>query len=239
MATNNAVNTSLSTQTGTGKFVGDQGPTITSPLLVTSIKDTNGVNLFTLTATASAVNYMDVKNNSAGNSPTFTAAGSDTDVSLYLRTQGTGGVNIQGTGTNDSANTGFVGEFVSASVASGSAVSLTSGITNTVTSISLTAGDWVVWGTVENVPGAGTTTTSIYGGINSAASLPATLGSGTGGTYNGFNNNTTAANSAHTISISSNRFLLSGTTTIYLVANSVFSVSTQKAYGFICARRVR
>jgi hypothetical protein len=35
MATNNAVNTSLSGQTGTGKFVGDTSPTLITPLLGT------------------------------------------------------------------------------------------------------------------------------------------------------------------------------------------------------------
>lgn len=70
--------------------------TLTSPTIGTSILDTNGNNLFLFTATGSAVNYLTYKNNATTFSPSFTATGSDTNISINLVPKGTGTVLVNG-----------------------------------------------------------------------------------------------------------------------------------------------
>ena len=70
--------------------------TLTSPKIGTSILDTNGNELFLLTATSSAVNELTYANAATGNGPTFTASG-ETNVSLNLVPKGTG--ILQGNGS--------------------------------------------------------------------------------------------------------------------------------------------
>jgi len=63
--------------------------TITSPR-VNQLLDTNGNVITTLTPTASAVNYIDIKNNGTGFNPSLSALGSDTNISINLIPKGTG-----------------------------------------------------------------------------------------------------------------------------------------------------
>ena len=57
-----------------------------------SINDTNGNELFKLTATASAVNELTIANAATGGSPTISATGGDTNIGINLTPKGTGGV---------------------------------------------------------------------------------------------------------------------------------------------------
>lgn len=144
--------------------------------------------------------------------------------------------NVVGTTTNDSAAAGSVGELISSNVLLGAAVSLVSGTPKTVTSISLTPGDWDVSGTVGIAP-AGTTTTS---GQTAAISLvdnaiPATLN--VGATHSATHSSPAGVGSTRPTGTA--RISIATTTTVYLVASSSFTVSTSAAYGFIRARRVR
>jgi len=63
--------------------------TLTSPKIGTSILDTNGNELFLLTATSSAVNEITYANAATGNGPTFTASG-ETNVDININPKGTG-----------------------------------------------------------------------------------------------------------------------------------------------------
>lgn len=67
-------------------------PVLTTPKVITSINDTNGNELFKVTATASAVNELTVANAATGNSPVLSATGGDTDISIDLTPKGTGRV---------------------------------------------------------------------------------------------------------------------------------------------------
>lgn len=149
---------------------------------------------------------------------------------------------IPGTTTNSSATAGNIGEYVSASVASGSAISLTNNTPVNITSISLTAGDWDVEGTVYYT--GGSTTTVMY--MTSSISLTTgalDLGVGNFGLLPGFNSvpYSPTSGSSQGISIVSPvvRKSLASTTTIFLVAQSGFATSTTSAFGFLRARRVR
>jgi len=77
----------IGTQTLTNK-------TLTAPKVGTSILDTNGNELFLLTATGSAVNELTYANAATGNKPTFTATGGDTNIGVSIQPKGSGTVTI-------------------------------------------------------------------------------------------------------------------------------------------------
>ena len=72
--------------------------TLTAPKIGTSILDTNGNELFLLTATGSAVNQLTYANAAAGNAPSFTASGGDSNININLVPKGTGQVQANGSG---------------------------------------------------------------------------------------------------------------------------------------------
>ena len=79
------------TETGTQPLT---NKTLTSPKIGTSILDTNGNELFKLTATSSAVNEITYNNAATGNKPTFTASGDDTNIGVSIQPKGSGTVTI-------------------------------------------------------------------------------------------------------------------------------------------------
>ena len=93
VATNTGIyDTGFSTAAGDVTLTGTQtltNKTLTAPKIGTSILDTNGNELFLLTATASAVNELTYANAATGNGPTFTASG-ETNVDINLNPKGTG-----------------------------------------------------------------------------------------------------------------------------------------------------
>jgi hypothetical protein len=137
---------------------------------------------------------------------------------------------IAGTPTNNNANAGSIGEYVTASF---SAVSFTNSTLLNLTSISLTAGDWDVQGFCSFTAGTGATITNELVGINTtSATLPAA------GQY-----------SQQAVSVASSgvqsgvaptaRISIASTTTVYLVGEAFFSGGAATGTGFIRARRVR
>ena len=144
--------------------------------------------------------------------------------------------NVLGTNTNNSAATGYVGEYVSSTVAIGSAVGLTSGAGANITSISLTAGDWDVDCNVGFLPANTTIVTYMAGSISTtSATIAADALRGTIGLLTITGNGTNPM----TVHPAKQRISIASTTTVYLVAYSNFTVSTNAAYGVISARRVR
>jgi len=129
-----------------------------------------------------------------------------------------------------------IGTTISSNIDSGSAVSLTSNMTGTITSISLSAGQWLVWGLVGNIAGSGTISTSFFGAISTTAVFPTV--SPTGGSVSGSTNNPSNANQELVFALSPIILTLVSTAPIYLLANSTFSVSTQSAYGYIAATKI-
>jgi hypothetical protein len=137
--------------------------------------------------------------------------------------------NIVGTTTNNNAAAGSVGEFVSSVIASGSAVSYSTGTPKDMTSISLTAGDWNVWGNIFFIVGGAMTASNGWISATSATLPDLSLAVGI---------NVTGLGSSG-FAVPMQRFSLSGTTTIYISAQFTFSTSTVTACGGIYARRVR
>jgi hypothetical protein len=144
---------------------------------------------------------------------------------------------IVGTTTNNNAASGSVGEFIQSNVASGGAVSLSTTATSNVTLISLTAGDWDVWGNVWLSPNAATVLTIFAGAISIGVS--ATLPTDPGlGAYSrlalAFTTGQVQGMSVGTVRVS-----IGSTTNVFLVTNCTFATNTLSAYGYIAARRVR
>ena len=79
------------TETGTQTLT---NKTLTSPKIGTSILDTNGNELFKLTATSSAVNEITYNNAATGNKPTLTASGDDSNIGVSIQPKGSGTVTI-------------------------------------------------------------------------------------------------------------------------------------------------
>jgi hypothetical protein len=142
--------------------------------------------------------------------------------------------NIVGTATNNNASAGSVGEYVEGTAAIGS-VSLTSITAKTITSISLTAGDWDVSVIGYFSPDG---TTKVREVAVSLSSVNNTLNI-TPGRFTDDHKQDLTYSTAISHAIPKYRFSLSGTTTVYLVMYADFNTSTMTAGGYISARRVR
>lgn len=142
---------------------------------------------------------------------------------------------IVGTTTNDSAAAGNVGEAVRSAVANVSTNTTTDQYAD-LTSISLTAGDWDISGSVNFEKNA-STWTIVQMGISSTSGNSGT-GLVEGDNFLGIGFNSFPPLS-FPITISSFRVSLSSTTTYYLKVFTSFSAGQPKAYGRISARRIR
>lgn len=213
---------STTATTGSGNVVLATSPTLVTPLLGTP---TSGV-LTNCTGTAPGLTAGTVTTNA--NLTGYTTSSGNTTTTLK----------VQGTTTNNNATAGDVGEVISSTVAAGGA-SVSNNVAKNVTTISLTAGDWDVYGNV-GFSGAGATVVQLLqGGISTTtATLPAldqqginafTSSSGTG-LFN---------ISQVTVWCMPTRISLATTTTVYLVALANFTTSTCTAFGSILARRAR
>lgn len=141
-----------------------------------------------------------------------------------------------GTRNADDALAGNIGEYKESEVLSGSAVSLTSTQAADITSLSLTAGDWHVWGTVATLPNAATTSTKLDAWINTTtAQAPTIPGKGAMARVDG----SLVTGLPQILPTGMRRLSLSAATTVYLSCTSTFAVNTNAAYGILCACRVR
>lgn len=153
------------------------------------------------------------------------------------------GGGIVGSITNDSAVAGNVGEFKTTTVAvAGTIAGAATTVSKNITSVSLTAGDWVVTGTCDLV-WAGVTATVVNCGLGTTTD---TLASQAGGSGIGTDPNTieiatfgTTLTGTKVLNAPMTRVSVAATTTIYLVANMTYSAGSFTQYGTIKAWRVR
>lgn len=144
------------------------------------------------------------------------------------------GDQLLGTITNDNATAGNVGEYIVGTVTSpGSSISTATPAN--ITSISLTAGDWDVWGITYFVPAASTTVTIFQSSISTTS---ATINQAPG-VWQIVNQASSAPAASVSFIVGPTRLSLSTTTTVFLVAQSTFATSTMTAYGTLQARRIR
>ena len=145
---------------------------------------------------------------------------------------------LPGETSTGSATAGNVGEYIESVVAVGSATALTTATGKTVASISLTAGDWDVSGNIGYNTAASTSVTFFH----STLSLTTNVVDQTVGRENMMSMAATvpgALSPAFQFPVGPVRMSLSGTTSVFLVAQASFTVSTLNAFGIIRARRIR
>lgn len=253
----------ITANTGTGSNVLATSPALTTPNI--GVATATSINNLTITSSTGTLTIAAAKvvtlNNTltlAGtDSTTITFQGTDTYVgrattdtftNKTFNSSATGnvlqvsGVTVSsgqypGTATNDSATAGNVGQLISASVAAGSAISLTNNAPANVTSISLTAGDWDISAAGMWTFGATTTVSDFFCSVSTtSATQDLTVGKNAQWSFNAL---VVGANSSPTLTIPTTQISLSGTTTVYLVATAGFGVSTAAVFGIIRARRVR
>lgn len=165
--------------------------------------------------------------------------GVGTATSLSFGADTTNGI-IGVTGASSPA-AGVVGEVISSAVVYTTA-SLSTGAVSNVTSISLTAGEWILSGWVFFAADATTTSSLFKVGISATTmtmpSLLTPIVSEPGVSFPMVYTGATAGN-APTLSLSNGYKKVTGTTTMYLVALANFAVSTMTAGGVILAYRIR
>ena len=143
-----------------------------------------------------------------------------------------------GTGSDDDAATGEIGEFLESEIADSAAVALTSGVTSNITSLTLAAGDWDVSGMVCFRPAVPTTISSMVGAFSTSSAV-----------YPGHPNKGAAIRLQYPAGFTPNddavlgglrrRYSLAAPLTVYMVAVAYFSGGTLSGFGHMAARRVR
>src|ERR1041384_1666174 len=205
-------------------FDGTDSTTMTFPTTSATIARTDAANTFTGHQTIEGVTSTGATGTGKfvfDTSPTFATQITSPKV------VNTGGVAIQGTNTNDAAASTYIGEEISATAATNS-VALTAATAKTITSISLTAGDWSVSCIAYyRNPGANVEIATSISATNNT--LDITVGrfyDGSATTFGGDQSQT----------VGPYRISLSTTTTIYLVGSSANGCNSG---GWISARRMR
>jgi hypothetical protein len=143
---------------------------------------------------------------------------------------------VIGTTTNDNAAAGNVGEYIESMVLIGAAVSLTTATPTNVVTITLTAGDWDVHGAVAFHSSGTTNVNDVETGLSTVSN---TLPTDTSATSADVYMVVLAASPDISDSVGTQRISIAAPTTLYLVTNANFSISTLTAYGKLCARRRR
>lgn len=194
----------------------------------TTYPATNALNTIMFASSANVLGVITPANSSilitsAGGVPSWsTTIPAFTTASITFNT--TSG--IIGTTTNNNAAAGSQGQFITAS--GGPVTMSVSGVNYNVTSASLTAGDWDLGGNFI-LSNLSSTMSSMAGALNTTS---ATLG----GVYTQAGNISTSNQAYPCPQV---RLSLASTTTVYLVAQSVFTGTASTVSGIIRARRVR
>lgn len=140
---------------------------------------------------------------------------------------------IAGTTTNNNTSAGNVGEYLTTSLAVGSAITLTTATAVNIATISLTAGDWDVYSVLDY-----TLTTATATHFKSGVSTTSVT-FGAQDTFDDMPLIVTALSDVFGNVNPAIRLSLASTTTVYLIGNATFSAGTVKGYGSISARRAR
>lgn len=234
MTTINSVGNGLTSATGTGNFVGSTSPTIVTPTLTTSMTVASGFYVLGTSGTkvaeflsqsGSAVNWVYIESANTGVAPVVSAAGTDTNVTLSVSGQGTGGVQVQGTTSGINPPSGFFGHLIQSNIPYASAISTTINTVKQLTSITLPAGNWEITGnaclTLSSPYQGGQFTTS----INTSSSAQADI------SYTSSVQSTSTTYGALCLVAPSWFVSITTPTTYYLVFGAVFTAGTATVCG--------
>lgn len=126
------------------------------------------------------------------------------------------------------------GELITASLSSGSATSLTTATAKTITSITITPGEWDIWGMAGFLITGNAT--QVIGAIstsnNTLPTEPFLGGYSQMGAVSG-------AIANQNLSISATNIYVTSNTTVYLIGKCTFSTNACTGYGSILARRIK
>jgi len=194
------------------------------------ILDNNGVTILALNATASADAWMTLGNQIAsGGAPSLTATGASANIALVLDSKGTEGANCRGKSSGVGQSVGYVGEQVSSEVLSASATNINSATSTNLTSISVTAGNWLITGNISFLGSLANITQANVWISTASASIPDfALRSGM----------TTAAIGVLSLVARQLTIRVTSTTTVYLTGNVTLASGTATQCGTITATRI-
>lgn len=192
--------------------------------------DANGATLAAINSIASSVNYLQFAGSATTNNPVVSVLGSDANIRLELKGKGTGGALVQGQTDGAAGAAGFKGERLTVNVPSASAVSFTASNTaKDCTSLSLTAGNWVVFGNVV-IQESTANITAAEGWLSlTSATLPDTSLRGI---------QAGIVTTAIGIACPALYVNISATTTVYLSGLAIYTVNTATMCGSILAIRI-
>lgn len=131
---------------------------------------------------------------------------------------------------------GVLGEELSAEVLVGAKIGLVSGTPKTIVSLSITPGDWDLFGVITFVPAAATSITRLSQSISTTTNVH---GSNKQRKQQKMTAVVVGATDTPIADTPTVRVNISTTTIYYLIADAAFTVDTLDAYGYLRARRVR
>lgn len=137
-----------------------------------NLLDSNGNIAANFPAAGSAVNYLSLQNSAAAGALVIQATGTDSNIPTTINSKGTSGVNVKGRTDGSTVGSGYFGEIISSSIPSGSPVSIPGSTAKSLTSISLTAGSWIVFGNILFIANAATLNETIVGINQTNNTLP-------------------------------------------------------------------
>lgn len=206
--------------------------TSSGPSSLDFFEDTdNGTNKVTLSAPAS-ISSDSIIILPGSTSTLATLAGTETFTNKTLTTPIVSGIT-----SGAAASAGNIGEIIESIIASGSATSLTTNTPKNITSITLTAGEWELTGAVQFASAASTVVSSIDASISTTSATH----DSSADRYVAFSTNGITPGSGFPLTLKPGPITvnISSGGTYYLVGRAVFTTSTETAWGFIRARRIR
>ncbi|WP_069267431.1 hypothetical protein [Paraburkholderia nodosa] len=228
----------LTSATAASTYAPLASPTFTGTVTIPSGASISGY----LTTSGAASTYAPLASpalSGTPTAPTATAGTSTTQVATTAFVASSPTITtptIVGVTSGACASTGNVGECKNSNVPSGSAVSLTSGTPANVTSVPLTAGNWICYGNIAFLAGSTTVSTTEAGWISTvSASNPSAPNSGA---YFGLVSlPSTAGGNGNIYPVGMLMVNVSSATTVYLSTFAAFSTSTMSAFGYLnCLR---
>lgn len=157
------------------------------------------------------------------------------DTTGAISRTGGGGIGVEATNSNTNPGAAEVGNFQSSNILVGSAVALPTNTATDVTSISLGAGNWLLYGNIVIQTGAGTMTTANVW-LGTASVTEPTRPNFGGQTF--LQGLSVAGGSDYVLTVGTKRISQSGTATHYLSARQLGSTGSPVVYGFIGAIRL-
>lgn len=221
----------LTDETGTGAAVFANSPALAgTPTAPTAAAGTNTTQIATTAGIvadhAATKTLTNTTLDSAGTGNVLKVSGVTISAGQYPGEPSTG-----------SATAGNVGQYVEGVIPSASQVAITANAATTITSITLGAGDWDVDLVAQFFPANTTSFTQ----LSASMSLVTNTLDVTPGRFFQVPQGTITSNGTqvYSVGLPNYRFSFSTSTTIFMIVDANFTVSTMASYGIIRARRVR